>query len=297
MRYNSPWRCANCTPPIGHGRVSPTSILLKPPGVELLPSRLYLDEPQRETDVRGWGAVLYEMLTGSKPQVDGPFGVPRMSVGSRGGPSAVRPAVQRLAMKCLALPPHMLPTMQQALSEVRLLAFLAKQYDSREKTSEIQTPPLHPAPAPPVRIAAPSAVPPRLLGTTPPASPLSRTPARTTQPHTEVPPDDPTGTGYALKSFGQPRPKKPPEPAPKGSGPCPRCDAVVVYVSRPRSAFENLMARCSIPICRCHRCYHRWIVVARVRIGKSMPPAGGTRKKRVKNRKSKKRKSPATPEI
>src|SRR5436305_3142266 len=217
-----------------HGRVSPGSIVLKPSGIELLPSRLYFDEPQRETDVRGWGTVLYEMVTGSKPQVEGPFGVPKLSVGGRSGPSGIRPAAQRLAMKCLTLPPHALPTMQQVLSEVRLLAFLARQYDSREEASPVSPPPVHVAPIRMTAVAASPAV----------------------KPKAEPPPDGPPGPGLGLTSFGQPAPKRRPEPARPGSGPCPRCNAAIVYVSRPRSVRENRLESWGIPIWRCYTCYH-----------------------------------------
>src|SRR5712671_3926789 len=91
-----------------HGKVVPAGIVLKPSGVELLPGRLYFDDPERETDVRGWGAVFYEMVAGAKPQGDTgvdpirrAFGVPGIG-GLRSGPAAIGPAAQRLAMKCLA---------------------------------------------------------------------------------------------------------------------------------------------------------------------------------------------------
>jgi hypothetical protein len=71
--------------------------------------------------------------------------------------------------------------------------------------------------------------------------------------------------------FTQPEDLKPgPDISPAGS-PCPKCDGAPVYVSRPRTAFERLFMKWRIPIVRCHRCYHRYVVVWSMPIRKNMP--------------------------
>jgi len=69
-----------------------------------------------------------------------------------------------------------------------------------------------------------------------------------------------------------------PMPAKVGRQPlestCPQCGSKLVYASRARSGFERLLLKLDIPICRCHRCYHRYLEVAKIRIAKEAPPAG-----------------------
>jgi hypothetical protein len=70
----------------------------------------------------------------------------------------------------------------------------------------------------------------------------------------------------------------------KRGGHCPKCDCSEVYVSRPKSHFEHMLMRMKVPICRCHRCYHRYFVFSRFKIGKEMP-VGTARKHRPHRRK------------
>jgi hypothetical protein len=54
-------------------------------------------------------------------------------------------------------------------------------------------------------------------------------------------------------------------------GTCPKCASKQVCVSRAGSRFERMLERWQVPICRCHRCCHRYVVFARLKIGKVMP--------------------------
>ena len=83
-------------------------------------------------------------------------------------------------------------------------------------------------------------------------------------------------------SFGHPEVEPKAEPQPAG-GTCPACASAEVYVSRARSRFEKMLERWRVPICRCHRCYHRYVVFAGLKIGKDMP-AGTERRFRPKRR-------------
>jgi hypothetical protein len=276
MPPRSPWSCARCHAiDRVHGKVSTLSIVLEPEGARLLTLRSYFDEPQREADIRGWGAILYEMVTGQKPPGDGPFGVPfavPRADGPRSGPASIRPAAQRLALKCLVRPPHALPTIQQALSEIRLLGVLSRQQMVEPKGGE--TPLAARAAAAAVRAV--------------PASPAPHAPeipvaAQVTSAATSAVPEESTAGGYGLTSFGQPAPTKAAEPAPEESGPCPQCDGSAIFLSRARSTLEHTLVRWGVTVCRCHCCYHRWIVLAGLRIGKSMP-TGPNHRKTVKPR-------------
>ena len=103
------------------------------------------------------------------------------------------------------------------------------------------------------------------------------------QPETAdaLPPGEEAPTG--LDRFGQPSPavRVPPEPAQGGN--CPKCDSAAVFVSRARSRWELLLERWRIQIVRCHRCYHRYVVIGRLKISKNMP-VGTQRKFRPKRR-------------
>jgi DNA-directed RNA polymerase subunit M/transcription elongation factor TFIIS len=66
-------------------------------------------------------------------------------------------------------------------------------------------------------------------------------------------------------------PEKPTAPLEPAGGKCPKCESTAVFHSRARSRLERLLERWQIPICRCHRCYHRYLVFARLKIAKEMP--------------------------
>ena len=208
-----------------HGLVSSPVILVEARGAKLPPSLAYPGEQPAQCDVQGWGTVLQEMLAGQPNADDKPFGAP-LPANARKGPEAVLPAARRLARKCLARSPERLLTMQQAYNEVRLLAVLARQYH------------LDGLPAP----VAPK---PRTLETVTPAPVPLRTPgtARLT----------PVEDKYASRV------------APAACAPCPRCDMSPVYLSTPRTLMERLVSAWGTPICRCHRCLHRWLMIGKRR--------------------------------
>lgn len=240
-----------------HGRVSAVTIVTGPSGARLLPARTYFDRPKQEDDVRGWGAVFYEMLTGEKAPGASPFGVPKHeSPGS--GPSAIRPAAMQLALKCLVRSDHVLPTMQQLLSEIRVLALLGRQY---ALDPEIAVAPRRPDPAPfvmrPALPEEPEWIDPEIKVHHPAGEPFDD--------ERDAAPDD------ALKRFGTPSRRTRAPAAPAGSAPCPKCGCMDAFVSKPRSRLEHILAKLRKPVCRCHRCYHRWVVIFGVALPKPKP--------------------------
>jgi hypothetical protein len=50
---------------------------------------------------------------------------------------------------------------------------------------------------------------------------------------------------------------------------CPRCGSANVFTSKARSMFEGLLRAIGSPVCRCHRCYHRYFVFLGMHIAKS----------------------------
>jgi hypothetical protein len=214
-----------------YGGLSPLNVLVTESGVRLLPSNQFLDGTAQGHDVQAFGALLYQMLTRKTPPVSLKAADIR-SRGERSGPSRLRPAVMKLALKCLA--PKGAPlSMQQVDTELRLLGLLLRQYETNPRRGRV-----------PLAAAAEADAPGETGG-----APLV-----------------PLGPG----SFGQPRAKVKADLQPAG-GTCPACASAEIYISRARSPFERLLERWRVPICRCHRCYHRYVVFARLKIAKHLP--------------------------
>jgi serine/threonine protein kinase len=222
-----------------YGRLTASSILMTASGARLLPPPDYWDRALPQRDVEAFGAVLYQMLTGAPPPVTLTAADSRVHA-ARTGTSRLRTAAMKLALKCLA-PKGTPMSMQQVATELRLLGLLLRQHEANTRHGR-EPAAAAPAPMLPLPGRAPSA---GEIG----AAPL-----------VPLGPD----------SFGHPKPKAKPEPQPAG-GNCPKCNSAGVYSSRARSRFELMLERWGVPICRCHRCYHRYVVLGRFKIGKEMP--------------------------
>jgi hypothetical protein len=167
--------------------------------------------------------------------------------------------------------------MQQAATEIRLLWVVARQLESSGARESQKAPYLVHAPTPP-----PVVRPMPVVMTRPPSVKPSAAAAHSGPPAVPAEAGESPVVPVEAANFS----KSPATPAalePAG-GHCPKCDSAAVYVSRARSKFELLLSRWKFPICRCHRCYHRWVAVARMRIAKEMP-VGAARRFRPKRRK------------
>ena len=229
-----------------YGRLTASSILITVSGAHLQPLPRYWDRALAERDVQAFGAVLYQMLTGRAAPATLTAAEIRAQ-GVRKGPARLRPAAMKLAIKCMA--PRGTPlSMQRVATELRLLGVLLRQYDANTREGR------EPAPATPAH----------------PAHWMQRVEQGTEMSasggETGAAPLVPLGPD----SFGHPKATVKAEPQPAG-GKCPECYSTEVYVSRARSRFERMLERWGVPICRCHRCYHRYVVFARFKIGKEMP--------------------------
>ena len=257
-----------------YGNLTASSILMSGSGARLLPSRSPWDQAAALRDIRAFGAVFYQMLTGTLPP-DTLTAADIRIEGPRTGSTRLRSAALMLALNCRGSKGARL-SMQQLATEIRLLGVLLRQYEANAQNA--------PAPGPfLVTVAPPSApleeedvepsnclLPPYLRW-----FPRYRVPV---QPPEAIPVDKPAPAASTAPpvvplgrdSFGRPTPKAPAERQPAG-GRCPKCDSPEIYVSRARSRFEQMLDRWGVPLCRCHRCYHRYVVFARLRISKDMP--------------------------
>ena len=212
-----------------------------PAGLALRPPRGQWSADGAERDVRGFGALLYQMLTGTPVPADANRGMFR-SAGPRTGVMGTRAAAVRLAGKCLGLLDVKL-TMQQVSTEARVLWLLARQTGMAEDLPKQ----LPPATASPFLVAAP---------------------------------DD---ASEADEAEAPERLPSSPSLEPVDSH-CPTCGSATVYFSRARSAVERMLEKMGTRICRCHRCYHRYLEIGSLQIAKDMPMEP-VRRKRPKRRK------------
>jgi DNA-directed RNA polymerase subunit M/transcription elongation factor TFIIS len=275
-----------------HGDVSPASIVLRPSGATLLPPNSLAMVANPRADVAAFGAILYQMLTGGRPPRSGLLAAPSGRA-PHAGPSGLLAAATRLAGRCLAAPPQPAPTIQMVVTEVRLLSVLTKQMGPESPAPPLPAPPLPassvPAPARETRTSGPRAEWPAAAAQ-PVAKPAHAAPAETfvgvggeptqefvramlsTNPVPSQAPSEhkaklPTEERGDAPNDEEEIDQHAPSPAEK----CPKCASRQVHHSHPRTKLEFLASRFGIPICRCHRCYHRYFVIFRMAIGKMGP--------------------------
>ena len=262
-----------------YGKLTASSVLLTESGAHLLPSTHYLYQAMPERDVRAFGGLLYQMLTGTAAPAT-PAAPDTRIRGAGTGPSRLRTAAIKVALKCLA-PAGTPLSMQQVATELRLLSLLLRQYDANARTGRGAAS----AAAPFLLRAAPMAAFPmaRWQGGARAVPPDFGHSTRHGEPGSERnPPAGETSAAPVVPlgpdSFGQSKAEAKAELQPAG-GNCPKCGGPMVYASRARSPFERMLDRWQVPICRCHRCYHRYVEFAGLKIGKEMPVGTGNQVK------------------
>jgi len=266
-----------------YGKLSVHSVSIGQAGARLTPLRSYWDQAVPDRDIQAFGAVLYQMLHGNPPPST--LNAADLRIHSpENGPARLRAAGTKLALRCLS-PKGPRITMQQVATELRLLTVMQRQEDANARSPSEYSPP--PAPSPDRNQAPPTWTPPiEMLIDVPGAVPLPPAAAFDEIGHaTPAVPDSEIAAPVVQlgpASFGEPEPKPPAQEVPS-AGRCPKCDAAVVYMSRARSGIELFFERMKFPIVRCHRCYHRYLVIGRIRIPKDMP-VGTARKFRPRKR-------------
>ena len=264
-----------------HGEVSTASVVLRPTGAALLPPNGLQRMVDLPADVAAFGAVLYEMLTGVKPPRDGSPAAPQERVPRAGFPG-LRAAATRLAVKCLAAPPEQAPTIQMVVTEVRLLNVLAQQSGAESSAAPRGAPAFETrGKANPsgewTAIDEPAGKPGHgahsesFVGGVPTkdfvSAMLSSRHATSPAPQeheAKLPEKNPDG--------GQDGAEESDESTPSPLNTCPKCGSRQVHRSHPRTKLEILATGLGIPICRCHRCFYRYVVLFRFAFSKTMPP-------------------------
>jgi hypothetical protein len=202
---------------------------------------------EQHSDMVAFGALLYELMVGSKPPRDvSKVVLPRVP---RVGPEGVRVAATRLALQCLGAAGDPPADMQQVLTEVRLYSLLARQSVQHRATAlELAAG----NPSLPPRRSSWSAV----ADFAPPAPGQQST--AIVQPKEQPPrPTDAHPT---------PRTEQPPDPewfgVPAFSDvACPICCGSFVHPSRPRTSFERFLVAAGLRLNRCHRCLYRYVAI------------------------------------
>jgi hypothetical protein len=230
-----------------HGHVGPEHLQVGPHGMLLRPGGSPRPADQR-SDVVDFGALLYQLITGSTPPRDlSEAALPRTP---RVGPGGIRNAATRLALRCLRAGSEPSVQMQLALTELRLYSLIARQSGS------------HPAKTNGWHTDGNSALPPRgesvPAAGRPSAQPSARVSrvAEDSRSQPSAPAD--AATPPRVQGYLVPPEKVLPDLPPSDLR-CPKCSGLAVYPSRPCTAFERVLDTVGIPLYRCHRCPYRYI--------------------------------------
>jgi hypothetical protein len=231
-----------------HGSVNANSVIVTADGALLLPPNGQARYTVAGADVSAFGALLHEMLTGSKSSTGSTPPLP--ATASNNAEKSLEIAATRLASKCLRSTSNSSSEMQNVLTEVRLLSVQAR---TREKPASAEL-----------------------------AAEVSQPEVRRLFPaNSKLQTDGPFRSGAADKSgmvepvftpvpadgFLTPKDAKPIDPAPSGVK-CPSCGVPYVYPSRTRSWFETALAAWGKPPLRCHRCFYRYVAIGRLTFAK-----------------------------
>ncbi len=209
-----------------HGRVEAATVLLRGRGASLAAPLGRSAHISIRTDVAAFGRVLHQMLTGHKPGSHS-AAISGHSV-SRKGAAGLHDSALRLAERCYASPAETAPTMQKVLTEVRLLAVIARQADEEEGTTGFEDD----------------------NGEASAAAESAR----------ESREDGESEAPRASRHH--------PLPVLIKGELCPRCGGNCIRKSKPRTTWERILTSLGITIRRCHRCYYRYIMILQAPINK-----------------------------
>jgi hypothetical protein len=220
-----------------HGSVNADSVIVTGAGAQLLPPNGRAQHTVAGADISSFGALLYEMLTGSKPSPRSTPPLPALT--SRDTKEGIRIAATRLASKCLCSTSNSSLEMQKVLTEIRLLSLQSK---IREKPAPVA--PAAAVPEPAIRLV--------FQVKTQPQTSSSLKGGISPLVFTSLPADG-FMVNKAIEKIDSP---------PSGVR-CPACGVPYVYPSQVQTWFETMLAAWGCPPLRCHRCLHRYVVILR----------------------------------
>jgi serine/threonine protein kinase len=239
---------------LAHGDVTPESIRLGKSGARLQPRGARCGSTDVRSDVVAFGAVLYEMMAGTKP----PAGVNFVfkPVTAALDLDDVRRDAIRLAGRCLGGVSEIRPV----LIELRILGILSRRIQAAPRRIPVLRKPATLAvmpPRPPRVLEMPAAGAEPDLPRTELKRPAIAGPRLQIAPEPDVPQAEP--------AF-QPA-RDVPQPA-QGTALCPMCSGNAPFV-RPRSIIDRLLSKISL-MRQCEICGYRFIVM---RFRRNHPPA------------------------
>jgi hypothetical protein len=218
----------------------------------LRPSEHSSRQAAQDSDIVAFGALLYELMTGSRPPQDvSRVVLPRVP---RVGPEGVRNAATRLALGCMAREPQ---DMHRILMELRLYGVIARQSGWRP-TDSVKVVPRHPFNMPPR--GNPLSKVSEGRSSVPDQAPRAIVDSRAKpQSHPTVPPPEMIDPARGGPWF--PVSADETQLLPYCDGECPACGGSFIRQSSPRTRFEYLLFAIGISLKRCHRCFYRYVVI------------------------------------
>jgi hypothetical protein len=204
------------------------------------------------SDLAAFGAMLYELIAGSKPPRDlSNVLLPRVP---QAGPDRVRASATRLALQCLGVEGHTPADMQQVLTEMRLYSLMARQNSYQQRARSGQ----QALPSPQFENSS-STLPESGIRASRHESNAVFQPKRQSQTLADA--------DFSPRLAASPYPgwfALPPDPPEWQLLPdvrCPLCGGTYVHRSRARTPFEHLLVASGILLKRCHRCLHRYVEI------------------------------------
>jgi len=113
---------------LAHGAVGANSVQLGPRGATLMAPREFREHTGQASDVRAFGALLHEMIAGSKPAGETVY-LDASQPARCEGPEGLRTGLLRLAGRCLQASDVPQPHMQQVFTELRLYRLRGQQIE------------------------------------------------------------------------------------------------------------------------------------------------------------------------